>query len=1499
MRHGLIALSLASTLGIGLEAVFASSTAYGTTATVQSPERLSHIIESQRQSFVPADDSALKTAVQPLDLLIANEPGDEILNLQSLAESHNTANINQQQQLETLIEAGDFASADAVAQQAIASGNQAIQTIKKALGLGQSDASLTAELYDRLTEYYSNLSAVYDLQVKYYGAQNLLEEQLLAQQNNLHVQTEYLEDILPSQNEELIVTANVALAISYWSIGQTQQQLDQNLEAIEASKTALNIAQQLSASKIELFTLLSLSQHYWALGEQTRKNGEYAQAREYLTLAQTYANQIIEISERPLEQFPRPEILADAFLIKTQEDKTYFTEIALNSLWSTLVAFGDTHADQQAYANALEFYQQALEVVQRLGKKDREFNTLNIISVQYQRLARYDQALETALQVEQIAKETQSPDLLLRSTLWLARLYDDLGDFPEALNRYTEAKELAQSLKDINTQITVLNNMGLIALLQGDYPSALETHSQALDLNQLIRTKLTASDDIQTLREYCYLWDYDDNGLDVTARQVQQLAGQAREFCIESTWESEHTILNNIGGVYAEQGRYQESLELRSRALEIVKGLNNPAAEAQLINNIGIIYQEQGNYTEALSSFQAALAIEESIDARARMATSLNNIAIVYDNQGEYALALDYYQQALQLIEDIGLKPLEPTTLGNIGTLYQAQGRYAEADQYLQQALQLSQELMFLPTQASQLLNLSNLSGYQGNYADALDYAAQALDIHQRIGQRSRESNGLRIRGSVYLSQGDFSAALADHQTALNISRELDDRDDVAYSLQALGETYESLGQPEQAILLYQEALKIFKDIGSATGQAAIYNTLGNSAASKDNHSEALDNYQQALDIYQTVGAVGAEALTLTNIGYAHYNLDNLTVAQDVFTQALAIQQRIGRVSDVGSSLKGLGLVAAANRPTEALELLQQSLAVYREQGNRPSEASTLAAIGNLLNDQGQPELASVFLKQAVNIYETLRETISTLDQNLQVSYTESIADTYRQLADVLLTQGRIPEAQRVLDLLKIEELREFTAQTRAAWSSSGISLTPLEQSVKDTHGSLIALSQAIEDCDAARCANRGELSLQRENLIAEYKQQVQNIEAAYRRDCERVDDQCVNPEDLGNEASKLLTAHEDAVLIYPLVVDSKLWLLWVAKNNVVGSIEVENVSREQLAQAVAAFREEIERSSYSYEQAALESIQGKSQQLYEWLIRPLEAELTANQIKHLIFAHDRYTRYVPMAALHDGEQYLIEKYAVSSILAATETDLETPPAVTEASVLGLGLSDPAPPFLALENVPVELDNIVKEGGSDRNGFYDGKVFLNQAFDRDLMRSEVYQHQILHIATHGKFEPGSPDRSFIVLGNGEPLPIPEIDTLLQADLENVHLVVLSACETAYGEEGSDGREIAGISSYFLKGNRAQAVMASLWAVNDASTSLLMQRFYEFLASGELTKAEALQQAQLSLLYSQDVETRLTAMRSGTVFESAWGSRPASPIAHPYHWAPFILIGNAL
>ena len=300
-------------------------------------------------------------------------------------------------------------------------------------------------------------------------------------------------------------------------------------------------------------------------------------------------------------------------------------------------------------------------------------------------------------------------------------------------------------------------------------------------------------------------------------------------------------------------------------------------------------------------------------------------------------------------------------------------------------------------------------------------------------------------------------------------------------------------------------------------------------------------------------------------------------------------------------------------------------------------------------------------------------------------------------------------------------------------------------------------------------------------------------------------------------------------------------------------------------------------------------------------MLKPLEGELTANQIKHLIFVPDRATNYIPMAALHDGNQYLMQRFAISTVLAAglTDTDDRLPRQPQQIPVLGLGLSEARGDFRALPNVEAELNAIVNTGGSDRVGIFPGLQFLNQAFDRNALENNLRGHRILHIATHGEFKSSNPRDSYFLLGTGIPYAIPDIQSL--RELRDVHLVVLSACETGLGGADGLGLEVAGISSFFLGDrDRAKAVMASLWLVDDTSTSLLMQQFYQNLATGKMTKAEALRQAQLSLLQGH-LTAKDAPTRADVEVQVEPGSRATEPsdFSHPNYWAPFILIGNGL
>ncbi|MDZ8034428.1 CHAT domain-containing protein [Nostoc sp. DedSLP04] len=385
----------------------------------------------------------------------------------------------------------------------------------------------------------------------------------------------------------------------------------------------------------------------------------------------------------------------------------------------------------------------------------------------------------------------------------------------------------------------------------------------------------------------------------------------------------------------------------------------------------------------------------------------------------------------------------------------------------------------------------------------------------------------------------------------------------------------------------------------------------------------------------------------------------------------------------------------------------------------------------------------------------------------------------------------------------------------------------------------------------------------------------------------------------MSNTAGKILTAEPGTVLIYPLVLKDKIRILLAARGGEKGvvfrSFETP-VSQEQLWKTVAQFRTQLSSSS------DLAAVKATSQQLYDWLIKPLESELKDKTVQHLVFALDRSTRYIPMAALFDGQQYLIQRYGISTVINAGLTDVSDrlPPNKQDTHILAMGVSKGFSGFNPLSNVPQELDAIVQQSGNEQVGIFPGLEFLNEAFDFRALRDHLTGNKILHIATHGKFEAGRPENSFLLSGTGDKLTVEQIQNL-QNYMKDTHLVVLSACETALGGVDADGIEMSGISFYFLT-NGAKAVIASLWLVNDASTSQLMQQFYQNLSTGKMTKAEALRQAQIAMITGKNLSIDTQGQRSSVKF-TAGTSGQSAPISrnlsHPYYWAPFILIGNGL
>jgi CHAT domain-containing protein len=277
------------------------------------------------------------------------------------------------------------------------------------------------------------------------------------------------------------------------------------------------------------------------------------------------------------------------------------------------------------------------------------------------------------------------------------------------------------------------------------------------------------------------------------------------------------------------------------------------------------------------------------------------------------------------------------------------------------------------------------------------------------------------------------------------------------------------------------------------------------------------------------------------------------------------------------------------------------------------------------------------------------------------------------------------------------------------------------------------------------------------------------------------------------------------------------------------------------------------------------------AQNLYNWIIRPLTSDLDVAQIKTIVFIQDGLLRSVPMAALHDGQEFLVQKYAIATTPSLRLTSPK-PLNFQGLRMLALGLTKAATvdgeEFKPLANVTDEVNEVTKL-------FPGSKKLLNEQFTPQSLEQELKQaiYPIIHIATHGLF--GTiPEDSFLVTGNNQKITI----TQLESDIcrfsrgeEPVELLALTACQTGIGDIGDD-RATLGMAGITVQAG-VRSALASLWYVDDAFTQELVAKFYDNLRSA-MSKAEALQEAQKALI-NQNKKI------------------------HPAQWAPFILIGNWL
>ena len=956
---------------------------------------------------------------------------------------------------------------------------------------------------------------------------------------------------------------------------------------------------------------------------------------------------------------------------------------------------------------------------------------------------------------------------------------------------------------------------------------------------------------------------------------------------------SEVKTLYRIGDVYEQLKDYQKALDFYQESLRIVHELNNLEQEARILHKIGDVYYLLGDYSLARDFYRAQLSVVKMLQIPSQEAKTLYLIGNVNRKLEDYSGAFDYYQASLKIIRQFGNKAEEVKLLNNLGNISYLLEDFSLARDYYRDSLEVVGDLD-LPTEKIKIINnIGNINYLLGNYLLASDYYLKGLKISREINNQFEEIRALNNIGNINYFLEDYSTARDYYTSSLLLVIQLGDKAQEASIRNNLGNTYVKLEKYLEAHEHLNVNLDLLCQIHHPLEKARALFHYGNVNLLLGNDVQAEENLEQSLKL---IREEKKNLVSLNNIGIVGDLIGNDPVTQTYYEVRLVIARDRDNVIDEVSVLNSLGKVHQyRGEQSLAWKHYQQGLTIAQQNNDRTGEALTLKNVGYFVEKQGRPELAIVFFKQVVNLYEYIRSDSPHSDNELQQTYIATVEETYRHLAELLLQQNRIIEAQRVLELLKLEELRDFTRNAGGLEAETVLALHGLEQQIRDEFGTLVAFAHQLDECEKVRCAQLGTLNHQRRQQADLFDAQVLTFVTEIR-DNRQTDDFFFDPRFL-SETSRHIVAEPGTLLVYPFVLEEQLWLLYTAQG-VAGAFPID-VNQLELGAAVVNFRRAL-----ASHRSKLKDLNTLGYQLYSWLLAPLSKEIQENDIHTLVFAQDRVTRYIPMGALWDGEQYLVEGFTLSTILSAELTDMsESWASLPEGKrVLGLGLSDAVRDLGPLPNVEIELDRVIREEDKgDTVGIFPGLVLLNEAFHFDALTENLFGHQVLHLATHGKFVPGVPEESFLMMGNAQELRIPRINSI-GAELRNIHLVVLSACETAVGGPGADGVEVAGISSYFLAAKRASAVLASLWLVDDASTSVLMQTFYEHLSQESITKAEALRQAQLALLRGDGGDRPQRSNPKGTVDiqtrPDPWSEAPID-FSHPYYWAPFILIGNGL
>ncbi|MEH2258242.1 CHAT domain-containing protein [Nostoc sp.] len=834
----------------------------------------------------------------------------------------------------------------------------------------------------------------------------------------------------------------------------------------------------------------------------------------------------------------------------------------------------------------------------------------------------------------------------------------------------------------------------------------------------------------------------------------------------------------------------------------------NPTQTSSLVQQSQALY-EAGQFIEGVQLLKKAVAKFKATNDVLNEAIALSNLSLAYQQLGQWQEAAEAIAQSIKLLQSL---------------------KDADSSQVFAQALDVR----------------GGLELAQGQNEAALSTWQSAAKIYQRLDDISALVRNRIKQAQAMQALGNYLQADKTLTSVREILQKQPDSPVKATGLYSLGNVLRSLGYLDDSYKTLEESYSVARQVKDAIAQSNALISLGNTARAQiyaqfslGNSSSAKDLTQTAIQYYQQAALVASAKPTVRLL--AQLNLLRLLVEQEQFSTAKALLPQIqSQIDSLPPSRTAVNyrinfaqslskMIQNEVQPKDVAKMLAQAVQVAKSLKDERTESYALGTLGGLYEQSGQLADAKSLTQQALVKAEFLDA------QDIAYQWHWQMGRILQKQSNILPATDAYNRAYNALkslrnDLVAINPDIQFS----------------FRESVEPVYRQYVDLLLQLQ-----------ENTLQKPDNLVQARQVIESLQLAELDNFFR--SPCLLPR---VDLDKLVEKEKSTVVIYPIILDNRLEIITRLPGQDAIYRKTTKVPKDVLENVVEQLRKDLPIASREPD------VKQHSQQLYDWLIKPIESDLRNADITSLVFVLDGSLRNIPMAILYDRQQqkYLIEKYAISLMPGLQLLDPK-PLHNVRLNALIAGVEQER--LIEGKSFP-ELSNVTQELKLVQSEVKSSKELLNQEFTKANLQKQIQStpFSVVHLATHGQFS-SDIEQTYILTWDSL-LKARELDNLLRARGESrrgtIELLVLSACKTATG----DKRAALGLAGVAIWAG-ARSTLATLWTVDDEYTSDFMGELYRQL-NARVTKAQALQRAQLAILAKEN---------------------------RPYFWAPYVLVGNWL